>query len=312
MTRREFIQACATAAAAASVSVAPSSAQAQFQSSPTWMDCQSWWQGTGEPVPSHFHISADWPLRQVISGTVSLELQLESFSQPEGTVWTAIEILIDQNLRIPRTNITPPDFPWDVGVEPGGHVTRTVQVAFSTLHPTPSKRKDGWSLLKMFGKMQRPDGVGLILATRLPVYVQNGYPVDATVGKNWGGGAGWADDGIQSHQYPTAKLYEESEAAMKNGVPSLWQPAVGVESSHTPLSRMRVCIDPHFHDLSPAFPEGDPGLVVYDGAPVAKKVLSVNTDGLSSGVHRLFIQAIETAFSTGSSAGVAVYRFLVP
>jgi hypothetical protein len=239
---------------------------------------------------------------------VALDLDLEAFHQPPGSRWVDIKVLIDQGVpALPRTVLLRPN--WDIGVPPGGHWQTRIRVTIETIHPTPAKRRDGWALLKLFGTVQRPDG-GMIVATRIPVFLDNGFPNSGSTAKPWGGAAGWFIGPEGSHQYPTARLWQPTESALYGPIPSGWHPRLGVESTHTPLSRMRVCIDPHFHDLSRDV-EGDPGQVVYDGSPLGTLTPRIDAASLSPGTHRLFVQAIETHFPTGASAGAAVFSFEV-
>jgi hypothetical protein len=308
MKRREFLVSV-VGGSLALASLRPVKASDYIEHDPLFMDCQTWWQARGAKVPSHYHIAAYMPLRHALGGLETMVLQLEAFNQPPGTKWDSLAVLID---KMPGQTIVPDNWPWDVGTGPGGHVSREVRITFSTLHPEVGRRRDGWTILKLSGRVQRFDGQ-MILRTRIPIYFQNGYPVaGGDPGKLWCGAAGWFIDlAGNNHQYPTVRLYAESEQEAIHGVPTIWYPVIGVMSSFTPLSRMRVCVNPAFHNLSATFPQGNPGIVIYDGEPVIEMPVQIDTRLLPRGWNRLFVQAIENHFSTGSSAGVAVYHFLV-
>jgi hypothetical protein len=307
MKRREFLVSMVGGSLAlASLRGAKASG---FANETMFIDCQAWWTAAGTAVPGHFHIAADMPLRHVLSGRETMVLRLEAFNQPLGTKWVQLAVHIG---GLPNQNVAPDNWPWDVGVKPGGHVSREVEIEFSTLSPDADSRRDGWNVLRLSGIVQRFDGE-MIMRTRIPVYLKNGYPVAGRAyGLPWCGAAGWfIDRAGNNHQYPTARLYEESEQEAVEGVPATWRPVIGVQSGFTPLSRMRVCVNPSFHDLSTKFPQGNPGIVIYDGEPVTKMPVAIDTRNLPRGWNRLFVQAIETNFKTGSAAGVAVYYFLV-
>ena len=274
-----------------------------------FIDCQAWWTAVGSPVPGHFHIAADMPVRQSLHGDVEMDLRLEAFNQPPGTRWMTLQARIT---GLPMQNVQPPDnWPWAVGVAPGGHVSREVAITFSTLHPDENSRRDGWVVLTLVGTVKRFDGT-MVLHTSIPVYLSNGYPVQGPVmGQPWCGAGGWFIDREGNHGYPDARLYQKSEREARAGVPALWRLVIGGVSRRTPPVRMRVCVNPAFHDLS-KFPAGDPGIVIYDGLPANRMAVTIDTSPLPRGWNRLFVQTAEHHFSTGSSAGVAVYRFWVP
>jgi hypothetical protein len=269
-----------------------------------FIDCQAWWQPAGQG-PGHIHIAADMPLRQALDGEEHMVLQLEAFNQPRGTKWKTLQVDID---GLETQNVAPSaHWPWACATAPGGVASREVQIQFSTLYAPEENRFSGWTELKLTGIVQRFDG-RMLLRTRIPVYLENDYPVRSRAPLAFSGSTGWFFESTTgtNHGYPTAKLYQQSEQEALAGVPASWSPVVGVVSNLTPLSHMRVCVDPAFH-------AGNAGTVIYDDVPLTKTPVGpIETSTLTPGWHRLFVEAREASFSAGSASGVVVYRFWVP
>lgn len=252
------------------------------------VEIQGWWQDRiGEAFPGrHIHVFTCWPTG-VVTGTVGLDLKLQTHGQPAGTY-------------VSRLRAT------DGG---GGNVFPAMTSGFSPI-------VDG-SMVQWIHKDVNTTGLSTGLhEIRLAAYVrQNGF--DQLVSsdlplfvRSMSGGATSRDYVEARGWYPgflyTNARYRNRLSDFLAPVPDLWTPTFQCASpSGANGDRFVVAIDPKYHDLNMGWE-----LLRYAGETTRK--LSIDTTGLAPGTHKIVAScAADDNLSghDGTSTGVLAINF---
>lgn len=287
-----------------------------------FLENQSWWEpqtgpaahpGTGKQ--GHIHVGACFPVYQTLSGTsLHLDVVVKLHNMPGVPSWLRAQSygdvgwekripIVDQNPAkyIPRCTTANCEYtlPWDIDLS--------------------IVRYNGWHQFGMFLNVAEDGGANTQRQwTRWYVNFDiPGRPVGtpgpdgqfgtlASIYSQWTGGDTWYN-GVDA-KYAQASIRRDSlpwneTTGELQAVPAIWTPTVRFEKA-----KQFVFIDPNLH--APGGP--DYGTVVLDRtvATGAIETLSIDTTGLSNGVHKLLI-GTGNVTASGTNSGVLVIPFLV-
>lgn len=259
-----------------------------------YLETQSWW----EPVPGlntqgHVHMGVCWPDRQVVSGTLRLDI-VGLFHLERGKI-TQFKVQDDLSTDfISAANIAV-DSSTYTGSDPT--VIRTMSI-------DTTKMPDGLRQLRIYIYFTHPNGNSQRTKAMYRVRVNNVPGTTGEIGPKYSeyGGAGWYKEADGTDWgYQTATLKSGSFPGVAC-VPDIWKPVVDTDPSGT--TEHLVTIDPHFHD-------GDQGRVVHRSTTAGYEgPVVIDTSTLSIGWHKLVIQSARRVGSE-ENGGVFLLPFRV-
>jgi hypothetical protein len=252
------------------------------------LESQGWWRqnnvvGANEPeFGRHIHLSTEFPLNQVVSGVVNLPIRVQLHEQP-GTVKFVRVQLFDAYTKTVKVN-----FPCTIA-----DCDFTVNVPVDT-----TQVEDGlweWRLTANIAARDAAFGQRFFQTTRWNAFTENGNP-PSTQSANPArspGAAGWYE-GVNY-----ANVFCGPE-----GFNFVTQPQSGTVSltCRTDRQTFAAYIDPHFH-------VGDKGIVLLE-TTAGKRTITINTNTLSNGFHRLQVRGCAISAS-GELCGVLALPFTV-
>lgn len=253
------------------------------------VELQGWWRDrVGEAFPGrHIHVYVCWPTGAV-SGTVHLDLKVQTHAQPAGTYIK----------RLRATDGSGSDvFPaMTSGFAPivDGAMVQVIGKDIDT-----DRLSTGLHEIRLAAYV-RQAGFDQLVSSGLPLFVRS--MSGGATSRDYVEARGW----YPGFNYTNAR-YKKRLADFLTPVPDLWQPTFQCASpSGENADEMTVAIDPRYHD-------GDPGLVVLHNLGETTKTLAIDTTGLAPGIHKIVTSCAATANLSGhdgTSTGVLAINFV--
>ncbi|MDP9416033.1 MAG: hypothetical protein M3Q08_18485 [Pseudomonadota bacterium] len=169
--------------------------------------------------------------------------------------------------------------------------------------------KSGWTQFRFRGFVRQPDGVDERTSTGLNNKVISSRPLSTALysqdgTQNYTEGRGW----YTKAQYAQAILFNPPTQP----VSGIWNAkiriekgaSIGPEPTSAPLTNYYIALDTDFHN-------GNPGILVKQGAGEFAGTLPIDTTKLTNGWHRLMLQGKNKGFDGVANAGAMAYWFYV-
>lgn len=264
------------------------------------LELQGWWQDrTGEAFPGrHIHIYVCWPTG-VVTGTVGLDMRLQTHAQPAGSYWKRLRATDGSG-----SNVFPAMTSGFTKLDASGNMVQWVHKDINT-----SGLSSGLHEIRLAGYVRQTRGTAstsddfdMLVSSGLPLFV-----------RSMSGGATSRDYVEARGWYPgfeyTNSRYRNRLSDFLTAKSGIWTPTVQCASpSGANAKRMVSAIDANYH-------AGLPGLVVFDYPGETTKKLSINTANLTVGRHALSTRCEGGPYNLsghdGTSTGVLVLPFTV-
>jgi hypothetical protein len=259
----------------------------------TFVEGQAWW--TTTPGKSgtdfgHVHAGACMPFRQMVSGILQLDVQIQMHNNPGKFQYLNPVLKTDtQELSLAK------DYSLKDWTCPTGTCVRTVRVPIDTR----LSNYDGLEEIRIRSYVLEPDGNIMHVSINTIVDLRNGKPYNHLDRKAYERGKGW---------YTKSGYCEGSILSNLPVAPvTSWSPTVQVlnhgASDDLPVDRYSVILDADFHN-------NIPGTVLKSGFGQLQPT-TISLPKLASGSHKLLVKAECDDPRGSTNSGILVARFTI-
>jgi len=262
-----------------------------------FVDAQSWWMRTPGKTGTEFghsHVGLCVPEREMISGTVPLDVRLMLHDNRAESGSVRFVVKGDgYEKELSRQSLS-----WACPV-PG-----TCEQWRSYLLPTSAFDYSGWQEIRIRAFTNEPDGKTMQASMGFRVFVQNGKTRNDYTRKPWLRGKGWySDNGYCEATYRSDVTPLPDAAVSGTWSPYLQQVFHGA-SDDLPVTRSGIRVDPDFHTNPP-----QEGTVLYDAPGEHLGPLPIDTLSFAYGRHRLHMRTDCDTPSGSTLSGILVVPF---